>query len=512
MPRLLFILLFFASLFSRAAAPKIDAIYPAGGKIGTEIDVVFVGKCDPWPCEFWASDSGVKFVPDEKKERVGKIVLDKKTKPGPFWFRFLNAEGTSEPRLFFAGTLPEVVEDAKLEHGAVLEGQPVTEKLPLVVNGRLEKKNEADFFKMTAKKGDVLHLALDGYSLRSPIDPMLHVYDADGARLALQHDGPVNLDPRLKFPIPADGEYTIGVLAIGHPTNANVFLQGSTASVYRLHLALNEKALPAHLKPAPLPVSPQVNAPYTAPFEVVSVLEKPRTPNRVTVSAKKGDSFLAKVEAFSLGFETDPVLRIFKPDGALIRETDDVKPNRDSEYLVKISADGEYGIEVADRYGRAGENLKYRLTVGERKTDFTVTADKHSYAVKAGETVEVKLKIARINGHVVPLELVVPKIPGIDVELPKEIPNKTADVIIKLKAKADAKAFNKSIQIKLRESEGDAKLVKTIDFSLQDATARGPFLIDEISDLWLTVIPKPAPKKEEKPDDKKEKADAKAKK
>ena len=466
-----------------AAPPTIDAAFPAGGKIGTEIPVTFVGKAQPWPATFWASDSAVKFVPDEEKERVGKFVLDPKAKPGPVWFRFFNNEGTSEPRLFFVGNLSEISEHTEADHQSVSTGQKIKPAFPLVINGQLKVKNEADFFTVTLRKSQPVFLALDGYSLRSPIDPMLHIYDSDGARIELKHDGPTNLDPRLKFTPPKDGTYTIGVLAIGHPANANVYLQGSTACVYRLYIATDEKSLPSHFRPE---------------TQNVTFLDKSHTPNLTTFPAKKGDRLLAKVEAFSLGFATDPVLRILKPDGSLLRETDDVKPTLDAEYLWKVSADGDYKIEVADRFGRAGKDIGYRLTIEPPVPGFTAFADKHSYIVKAGETTDVKIKITRLHGHTEKLAIKPPKIEGIEFELP-EIPDKSGDVTVKIKPKKEAKAFSGPIRFSI--SKGEKKTETIVPFTFQDTAARGPFLLDEIEDLWLTVtVEKPKEAEDKKKD------------
>ncbi len=502
-----FLLLSLFGAAAMAAPPTIDSVLPAGGKIGTEVDVAFAGKAAPWPCEFWSSDPGVTFVADEKKERVGKIKLDPKVKPGPVWIRFLNAEGASEPRLFYAGKLPEIAEDEKAEHGAVLEPLEIKESLPVVMNGRLLKRNEADFYSVTLKKGQTLHVGLDGYALRSPLDPMLQIYDAKGARLVLQHDGSTNLDPRVAFPVPADGKYIVGVLGTTHPASANVNLQGTSSCVYRLHLATDRNSLPPHFSPQEVKKKAPVSEARPAPVEVVASLEKKNTPERIAVTAKKGESLLVKVDAFALGFETDPVLRIFKPDGVLLRETDDVKPTRDAEYLWKVSADGDYGIEVADRFGRAGESFGYRLTVAPPQPEFSATVDKHSYVVKAGASADIKVSFKRLHGHKAPLELAIEGAKNVEVELPKEIPEKSGDVTIKLKAKDDAQAFSGPLQIKIVEPGADGKgsVEKRVPFSLQDSAARGPFLRDEIDDIWLTVTPKPKPKPEEKkPDPKKE--------
>ncbi|NNE93163.1 MAG: hypothetical protein HKN23_16085 [Verrucomicrobiales bacterium] len=499
MKRILFTACAFASTATISAAPPtLDYFYPAGGKVGTEVEVTFAGKMDPWPAKAWSSNSEVTFVADEKTKGKFTAKISAKAKPGPVLVRVHNPEGVSPARIFVVGSAAEISEDAKEKHSALSTSQKLEQPMPLTVNGKVAGRNEVDFYTVSLKKGQTLHALVDGYAIKSLMDPMLHLYGPNGGRIRVAHDGPVNLDPRFSFPVPAEGDYSVGVAAIGHPPNANVHLHGANSAVYRLYLATDPKSIPAHLQPVSDPDSPKPaeGKPLAPPFEFVSTLTKQHTPERIAIATKKGDKFRVKVEAFTLGFATDPVLRIFKPDGVLLREIDDVKPNRDAEYPLAISLEGDWSIEVADRFGRAGGDIRYRLSVQPQVPDFSATTDKADYVVEAGGEAEAKVTVTRVFGDTATLKIEVKGLPaGVETEI-AEVPEKTGPVSVKLKAKPDTKPFSGPIQFVVSEPEGEEKRERVAVFSFQDKDARGPYLIDEVTDLWLTVTAKAEEKKE----------------
>ena len=59
-------------------------------------------------------------------------------------------------------------------------------ELPLALNGRIEKAGDVDFFKFTAKKGQVWEIECYARRIGSPVDPVVNIYKADKAMLAGQ--------------------------------------------------------------------------------------------------------------------------------------------------------------------------------------------------------------------------------------------------------------------------------------------------------------------------------------
>ncbi len=166
--------------------PRPTAVYPAGGKIGEETEVRFLG------------DAGGEIA--AKFPLPGDIIPD--------YSLFATAENTIAPsgnpfRLF--------------EHGNSLEQEPnnalnqaTAAALPTAFNGIISEPGDVDCFKFSAKKGQVFEVECLARRIRSPLDPVMNLYHADGKGIAGNDDsrGP---DSYLRFSVPADGEYIIRV-------------------------------------------------------------------------------------------------------------------------------------------------------------------------------------------------------------------------------------------------------------------------------------------------------------
>ncbi len=495
------LLLFVLFSPANAAEPTLDSIWPPGAKIGTEIEVTLTGRTDPWPCQVHCSDPNVSFKPAPKKKGTGKIVVKKEAKPGPVLIRLFNNDGVSEPVIFTLSNQTELLEDEK-DDNTVSKAQAVpANKIPCVINGKLAKTDEVDSYRIPLKKGQTLYAALDGYALQSPIDPTLHLYNSRGVRIALAHDNAVNLDPQIAFPVTADGEYTLSVMAFTHPASARVNFVGSSKSVYRIHLATDSNNLPARLLPVPLKADGKT---LTIPGQVDGTISKPGEIDTFAISAKKGQSLYIKAESFRFRYPTDPLLFLRKEDGKLIAKIDDTKPTRDAGYLWKVPADGKYQIQVADRFRRGEKEFRYRLSVAPPEGGFSATVDKSRYILKPGKSIDIKIKLTRKNSHKTKLELRATGLPkGVHLELPKSIPEKSGDVAAKLTASADCKKASVPFRLFLKEKEGKKPKEQAVVFSFQNSASRGPFLIDETPEIWMTVV-LPPPKKAEVKKEKKE--------
>ncbi|MCH7988127.1 MAG: pre-peptidase C-terminal domain-containing protein, partial [Planctomycetes bacterium] len=162
--------------------PRPTAVFPSGGKLGEETEVRFIG--DP------AGDIKLKVkLPTETDEQFGLLAFD------------ANGVAPSENpfRLFEHGNAFE-----KEPNDAFNQATPV--QLPLAFNGIIEKKGDVDVFKFQAKKGQVYEVECFARRIRSPLDPVMNLYYADGRSIAGNDDsrGP---DSYIRFKVPADGEY-----------------------------------------------------------------------------------------------------------------------------------------------------------------------------------------------------------------------------------------------------------------------------------------------------------------
>lgn len=483
--------------FAEAAPPTLESVFPPGGKRGSEIDVVLAGKFEPWPCAVWFSEKGLAFTPDPEKPGTGKLKIEEAAPAGPVLLRAHNAEGASAPAIFVIGTGTELLEEEK-DGSALAAAAPLDRaQLPCAISGTLSAAGELDAWRLRLEKGETLHARVEAYGLRSLVDPVLHLHDASGHRLLLVHDGPSNLDPVLSFTATEPGDYLLALAGFPHPPAVNVAYVGSKNAHYRLHLALRSEDLPARLLPAdPGPDSP--GAAFVPGTPLVATLKERNTPNRHPVAAKKGDKWLVRVEGRALGYPIDPVLRILKADGSEIRREDDTNKSADPEYVWTAAEDGDFHIEVADRFGRAGEGMRYRLSAAAPMPNFILVADKNAYAMERGKELEIKLTLTRLHGHADDLAFTAVGLPeSISLKAPDKAPEKSGEVVLKLEAKPDAPAFAGPIRLVAKEREESDAKERTAVFSFKDDNYRGPYAIDELPDLWLTLPPVKEEKKEE---------------
>jgi hypothetical protein len=184
----------FVYRLSIGALPYITDIYPLGGKRGTTVAVELHGVNLP------QSTMSVK-VPTE-----GPQVL---------WLETA-AQGLASNRVKFeAGELEETSEvepnDTPQQANRVSVGS--------VVNGRIGKPGDLDYFVLKAAAQQKLVFEVRARRLDSPLDSVLTLLDSKGQKLA-QNDDIENADEpplthqadsRLEFKVPADGDYVLRI-------------------------------------------------------------------------------------------------------------------------------------------------------------------------------------------------------------------------------------------------------------------------------------------------------------
>jgi hypothetical protein len=166
--------------------PRPTVVFPAGGKLGEEMEVRFLG--DP------TGDLVQKVtLPGQPVRDFGLFAQDAGgITPAPIAFR-----------LFEQGNALEAE-----PNNALNQATPV--QLPLAFNGIISTAGDIDCFKFQAKKGQVFEIECYARRVRSPLDPVMNLYYADGRGIAGNDDsrGP---DSYFRFGVPADGEYILRV-------------------------------------------------------------------------------------------------------------------------------------------------------------------------------------------------------------------------------------------------------------------------------------------------------------
>jgi hypothetical protein len=188
------------------SGPFVERVFPLGGRRGEATHFTLYGQGVP------ANPVEVKLPPDG---------------PRDFSWRFTGADGkAANPVLLDLDDLPEIVETEPNDQPA----QAIRVNAPAMLNGRIDKPGDADYWTIQGKKGESIALELRAQQLGSPLLGVVTVRDAQDKELARAEPSPTQPDPLLTFTPPADGAYYIRV-ADRFPT------RGGPAFAYRLRLA-----------------------------------------------------------------------------------------------------------------------------------------------------------------------------------------------------------------------------------------------------------------------------------
>src|SRR5262249_28665316 len=168
--------------------PRPRVAFPAGGQAGKQVTVRLLG-------DVAGEISQPLRLPDQPTENY-RIFADQ------------NGQITPSPNVFRVSAFADMTESEPNNEPSTATA--VTGEFPLGLNGIIAEKGDIDFFRLKAKKDQVLDINVYARRVRSPLDPVLTVCDAKGNGLASNDDtgGP---DSYLRFTAPADGDYLIKV-------------------------------------------------------------------------------------------------------------------------------------------------------------------------------------------------------------------------------------------------------------------------------------------------------------
>ena len=166
--------------------PRPTAVYPAGGKMGEELEVTFLGDA--------AGPLKQKVTPATEPNENYEILAEQDGLIAPSGNTF---------RLF--------------PHGNVLEQEPndglaeaTPGELPMAFNGIIEKEKDIDRFKFTATKDQVFEVHCYARRIRSALDPVMYILNAQGSAV-VGNDDSAGPDSYFRFQCPADGEYYLQI-------------------------------------------------------------------------------------------------------------------------------------------------------------------------------------------------------------------------------------------------------------------------------------------------------------
>ena len=178
--------------------PRPTAVVPAGGKLGEEVEVTFLG------------DPAGPFKQKVKLPAVGP--------PGNFGLFAQDAGGIAPSAVpFRLSPFGNVIETEGNQSHKTATPVPA---LPCALNGVIAKAGEVDHFRFTGKKGQTYDVHCYARRIGSPLDSVMAIAPLNGGPIVANDDA-VGPDSYFRFTVPADGVYVLTVtdhLGKGGPT------------------------------------------------------------------------------------------------------------------------------------------------------------------------------------------------------------------------------------------------------------------------------------------------------
>jgi hypothetical protein len=542
-----------------AAAPVLDHLFPAAVQIGVSNSITAIGKFEPWPPKVWTDSSGLLLVPTTNVG-IFQIEVRSNTPVGPHFVRLFNAEGASSPRFLILTRDPQITE---IEPNDLFTQPQRVDRLPAVINGRLEKAGDVDSFAVELQAGQTLIASVEAYTLQSPLDAVLRLVDSRGVRLAQNHDDGRTLDPRLVWTAKVSGTFILQLFGFDYPAGSEIRFAGNAKCVYRLHISAGptlSHAMPlgvrrgastklqlsgwnflpstprewevdgAKLEPVtsemsvlpsgfetPLilpvgdgpefvesePNNSQTNAnKLEIPAAVSGTIGGADDVDSFAFSAREGDLLWLEVQSAYFGFPLDAWLAIEDSSGKELVRNDDGNSS-DPVLEWKVPAGTNFFASVGGLLHRGGPESLYRLSISRPKPTVSATVADDVFTLETGKTNEVKLTITRKFGHANKLRASVRGLPqGVTVQLP-EILDKGGDFTLKLIAAPDAIPVSGPFRIAVSEMTSGREWLAHHDLVSAGENNGVPqgfkHLAIESIDQLWLSLREPAQKKDEKP-------------
>lgn len=221
--------------------PRLDAVTPAGARVGTTVEVSLAGAELDEPSSLYFSDRRIKAErlsappppTDKTKPPPSAPLRFKVTVPtdapiGIHDVRFIGKWGISNPRAFVVGDLAEMIE--KEANDDAPQAQKVA--LQTTVTGTVASPSDVDYYGFPGKKGQRVVVFCAASSIDSRLNPLLKLIGPDGAELHASRNYR-NRDAVLDAALPADGDYLVRVChftyTFGKPEQSFYRLSISTA-------------------------------------------------------------------------------------------------------------------------------------------------------------------------------------------------------------------------------------------------------------------------------------------
>jgi hypothetical protein len=240
--RCLFSAMCFACLplaaYAQLPTAQLTTIFPAGGKVGTSVEVRIGGADLDDVNQLQFSHPGIKAIPkmspatefEKSKPIPGQFTVQiaGDVPPGRYDARVTGRFGVSNPRAFVTSDLPEANDPG----GNVQPANALAIALDTTVNGVVDS-NQVDHFKLPLKAGQRVIIECQAQRIDSRLDGTLVLVDSAGKEL-LRNRGYESRDPLLDFTAPADGEYRIQLYDFTYRGGSEYFYRLTAESTPRI--------------------------------------------------------------------------------------------------------------------------------------------------------------------------------------------------------------------------------------------------------------------------------------
>jgi hypothetical protein len=230
------------SVRAELSSPRLNSVWPAGGKQGSEFEVEVKGGDVDEPRALYFSHPGItaEYLPpdpeekkDEKKDANKKrrkkedppsfkIKIAPDVPVGDYDVRFVGKFGISNPRAFCVSDVNEMEEVEPNNEREKAQRLTPTQ----IVNARVEKQEDVDWYVFAGKKGQRLIAEIRAWRIDSRLDAVMFLYDSEGKQLFMSQDEDLRdekRDPLIDFDVPADGDYYLKVTDFTYNGSSDYF-------------------------------------------------------------------------------------------------------------------------------------------------------------------------------------------------------------------------------------------------------------------------------------------------
>lgn len=532
--------------------PEAGYVYPPGGRAGTTVEVRLGGYDFTPDTQFFVLDErvelqvlgppgemlhpgpphwfGPRAINSNKPFSIPREVPARLTIPadmpaGVVRWQAANANGASSTGEFVVNRGPPEVLEEECPKGSPFHptniGPPVAPRelplLPLTLSGRLEKKEEVDYYRFRAQKTGPITCAVAARRFGAPLHAVVEIFDASGRPIADAAD-PRGQGLHLTFAALAGQTYALALYDLdyrgdrsmvyrltlrqaprvvaavpaagrrGETRSVTFFGHGVATGQARLESTVREVMFPSD--PAIKTLAYRLKTPFgvAAPFElglsdideaveptgngprridapgaVTGALDERFAEDSYRFRAEKGQLWRIDVQARQIGSPLDVALTIFGADGKAVAKSDDLPETTDAGLLFRVPADGDYRIAIRDVSGRAGSPASiYRLAVSAPRPGFELLApERVETTLGAAKPGALTIQVVRRGGFKGPISLRLSGLPA-GIILPEEtvIPAKKSEVAIALPCAADAASFAALATVRATAARKDGSLIE----------------------------------------------------